>query len=94
MIVEDSPATASSMAVLLDIGLPGRDGFETARRLREQAGLGSALLVAVSGFGQSEDRQHPREAGIDHHLTKPIELETLHELLAAHSRRRPAEKSG
>lgn len=80
--------------VLLDIGLPGMDGFETARLLRERAGLGSALLVAVSGYGQSEDRQHSREAGIDYHFTKPIDLKALHELLSATSRRRPVGKSG
>jgi signal transduction histidine kinase len=68
--------------VLLDIGLPGLDGYQVARRLRELLGLEQALLVAVTGYGQEEDRRRAEEAGFDHHLAKPVDLEALHELLA------------
>jgi len=66
----------------LDIGMPGMDGCELARRLRQEAGLRGALLVALTGWGQEEDRKRTREAGFDHHLTKPADPEALHRLLA------------
>jgi PAS domain S-box-containing protein len=69
-------------AVLLDIGLPGLDGYQVARRLRGEMGC-AALLVAVTGYGQEDDRRRAYEAGFDHHLTKPIDLEELAALLAA-----------
>jgi len=62
-------------AVLLDLGLPTMDGFETARRLRQE-GLGK-LLVAVTGFGGAEDRRRATEAGFDTHLTKPVSPDRL-----------------
>jgi signal transduction histidine kinase/CheY-like chemotaxis protein len=74
---------ASPEVVLLDIGLPGMDGYEVARRLREQAGRAGLLLVAVTGYGQAEDRRCAREAGFDQHLTKPVDLAELEQLLAA-----------
>ena len=63
--------------VLLDIGLPGMDGYEVARRLREETGLAGAKLVAVSGYGQESDRRRSREAGFDHHLVKPVDPDKL-----------------
>jgi CheY-like chemotaxis protein len=68
--------------VLLDIGMPGTDGLELANRLREQAAVHAKrpLLVAVSGYGDAETRRRSQEAGIDLHLTKPVDpgqLETL-----------------
>ena len=66
-------------AVLLDLGLPIIDGYETARRLREE-GLGR-LLVAVTGFGAAEDRRRTAEAGFDTHLTKPVSPEALRRVL-------------
>jgi signal transduction histidine kinase/DNA-binding response OmpR family regulator len=69
--------------VLLDIGLPGMDGFEVARRLREQPVAAQPLLVALSGYGQAEDQRRSREAGFDHHLVKPAEPETLTALFAS-----------
>jgi two-component system CheB/CheR fusion protein len=67
--------------VLLDIGLPGMDGYEVARRLGEQATVKRPLLVAVTGFGTEEDRRRSREAGIDLHLTKPVDPGQLLRLL-------------
>jgi len=67
--------------VLLDIGLPGIDGYEVARRLRRRSELDGLLVVAVTGYGQESDRQRAREAGFDHHLVKPVDLETLRRLL-------------
>jgi CheY-like chemotaxis protein len=68
-------------AVFLDIGLPGMDGYEIAEKLRELPEGPRAVLVAITGYGQDEDRRRSREAGIDHHLVKPVAPETLHELL-------------
>ena len=68
-------------AVFLDIGLPGMDGYEIAERLREQPESARTVLVAITGYGQDEDRRRSREAGIDHHLVKPVSPETLHKLL-------------
>jgi len=70
-------------AVLLDIGLPGMNGYEVARRLRALPGCENAILVAVTGYGQDEDRRRSRESGCDHHLTKPVEPAVLQSLLAA-----------
>jgi CheY-like chemotaxis protein len=57
--------------VLLDIGLPGLNGFEVAKRLRQQPTLKNAVLVAMTGYGQESDRRRSQEAGFDHHLVKP-----------------------
>jgi len=67
--------------VLLDIGMPGADGHEVARRLRGEVALTSSLLVALSGYCQESDRQRSREAGFDHHLAKPVDLTRLEGLL-------------
>jgi len=68
--------------VLLDIGLPGMDGYEVARRLR-QADLNGVLLVALTGYGQEEDRRRSHEAGFDLHLTKPVDPQELQRLIAS-----------
>ncbi len=68
--------------VLLDIGLPGMSGYEVAQRLRQEAGLANALLVAMTGFGQPEDRQRSQAAGFHAHCVKPADLETLQGVLA------------
>jgi len=68
-------------AILLDIGLPGMNGWEVARRIRQQEGAENILLMAVSGYGQKEDRQHSREVGCDVHLVKPIDPDELMRLL-------------
>jgi signal transduction histidine kinase/CheY-like chemotaxis protein len=74
--------------VLLDIGLPGMDGYEVARRLRQEPGLSGALLVAVSGYGQAEDRRRSREAGFDEHVVKPADPTEVGRILAG-ARRSP-----
>ncbi len=68
--------------VLLDIGLPELDGYEVAKRMRQQPVLQNVVLVAMTGYGQESDRQRSREAGFDHHLVKPADFEQLQEILA------------
>ena len=67
--------------VLLDIGLPGMDGYEVARLLRERAGAEKLLLIAQTGYGQEEDRRRSRKAGFDAHLVKPVDPGALQVLL-------------
>jgi two-component system, chemotaxis family, CheB/CheR fusion protein len=73
--------------VLLDIGLPGLDGYQVASRLRQRRRNKRVLLVALTGYGQENDQRLAREAGFDHHLTKPVDPQVIYELLA---RPRPA----
>jgi signal transduction histidine kinase len=68
--------------VLLDIGMPLLDGYEVARRIRAQPWGQRITLVALTGWGQDSDRRRSREAGFDSHLVKPLDLETLTDLLA------------
>jgi signal transduction histidine kinase len=86
-VCHDGPAALSAApvfapdAVVLDIGLPnGMDGYEVARRLRSE-GLVSAFLVALTGYGQEDDRRRSREAGFDRHLTKPADPAEVAKLL-------------
>ena len=67
--------------LLLDIGLPGMNGLEVARRLRQELGLTDALLVALTGYGMEEDKRRSLEAGFNAHLVKPVDLDALHDLL-------------
>jgi CheY-like chemotaxis protein/two-component sensor histidine kinase len=67
--------------VLLDIGMPKLDGYETARRLRERPWSRATHLFALTGWGQEEDRERARQAGFDRHLVKPVDPEALSELL-------------
>ncbi len=69
--------------VLLDIGLPGMDGFEVARKLRDQPEFQQTLIIAISGYGQEEHTTRSRAAGFDSHLVKPIDLTALLQLLSA-----------
>ncbi|HEY2292718.1 MAG TPA: ATP-binding protein [Thermoanaerobaculia bacterium] len=69
--------------VLLDIGLPGMDGYEVARQIRALPAGRNALIVAVTGYGRSSDRLQSQEAGFDHHLVKPVQPEVLQELIAS-----------
>jgi CheY-like chemotaxis protein len=68
--------------VLLDLGLPKLDGYEVARRLRARPWGKKLVLVAITGWGQDEDRRHTAEAGFDGHLVKPVDYATLTQLLA------------
>jgi len=67
--------------VLLDIGLPGLDGYEVAREIRGRRPDAAITLIALTGWGQDEDRRRSREAGFAHHLVKPVEPAVLRELL-------------
>jgi PAS domain S-box-containing protein len=69
--------------MLLDIGLPGMDGYELARRLRALAGTAGAVLVALTGYGQKSDRERSAQAGFDHHMVKPANPAQLDAILAA-----------
>jgi two-component system CheB/CheR fusion protein len=69
--------------IVLDIGLPGMDGYEVARRLRSEAQMQSVNLIALTGYGQSEDRQRSIAAGFNHHLVKPVDPEVLQTLIAS-----------
>jgi CheY-like chemotaxis protein/two-component sensor histidine kinase len=69
--------------ILLDLGLPGMSGYDVAKRLREDERCKNALIVAVSGYGQAEDRERTRAAGFDHHLVKPISYQELSTLLGS-----------
>ncbi len=68
--------------VFLDIGMPDMDGYEVARRLRQEPGLEKIVLAALTGWGQQEDRRRAAEAGFNHHLVKPPEPKTLEAVLA------------
>ncbi|RYE81351.1 MAG: PAS domain-containing hybrid sensor histidine kinase/response regulator [Oxalobacteraceae bacterium] len=74
---------ADPALALLDIGLPDMNGYELARRLRQLQGGASRTLVATTGWGQEKDRERAFDAGFDHHLTKPIDLELLKPLVKA-----------
>ena len=68
--------------VLLDIGLPGMDGYQVAAKLREDQNLKGTVIIAVSGYAQEEDRRRSRAAGFDHHMVKPVDHKALMRLLA------------
>lgn len=87
-IAYDGPAGLAAAAefapdvVLLDLGMPGMDGYEVARRIRAAPGLRGVALAALTGWGQPEDRRRTAAAGFDHHLVKPVEPAALEKLLA------------
>ncbi len=76
--------------VVSDIGLPGADGYEVARQVRGQPGMSEALLIALTGYGSEADRRQSRDAGFDHHLTKPTDPDALEQLLSDWQLSRPA----
>lgn len=67
--------------ILLDIGLPGMNGYEVCKAMRLEPSLKNAILIAQTGWGQPEHRQRSKEAGFNHHLTKPVDIKTLEKLL-------------
>jgi CheY-like chemotaxis protein len=91
-LAHDGPGALAAAAadppelVLLDIGLPGMDGYTVAARLRE-AGLDRAAMVAVTGYGQEEDLHRSTAAGFDHHLVKPVDGSVLRKIIAEASTR-------
>ena len=88
-LAHDGPAALAAFerrrptAVLLDIGMPGMDGYEVVRRLRQRAATPAVPIIALTGWGQEADRRRVREAGFDHHLIKPVDVEALRTLLAS-----------
>lgn len=75
--------TFDSDIVLLDIGLPGIDGFQVARRMRLQKHASNLVIVALSGFGEGKDRRLSKEAGCDFHVVKPILPDVLRNLVSS-----------
>ena len=75
-------ALPGTQVFILDIGLPGIDGFELARRLRANPGTQGAVLVALTGYGQAHHRARGKAAGFDHYYVKPIHMHQLTALLA------------
>jgi CheY-like chemotaxis protein/anti-sigma regulatory factor (Ser/Thr protein kinase) len=74
---------ARPAVVLLDLGMPTMDGYEVARRIRARPEGRDVVLIALTGWGQEDDRRRSREAGFDHHLIKPADLQALQTALAA-----------
>ena len=68
--------------MLIDIGLPGVDGYEVARRIRREPSLERVALVALTGYGREADRQQAMAAGFDYHLAKPVNPDTLQDMVA------------
>jgi CheY-like chemotaxis protein len=68
--------------ILLDIALPTIDGYAVAARLRQEEACRNTIIIAVTGYGQVDDRRRSREAGIDHHLLKPVSADVLLPLLS------------
>jgi signal transduction histidine kinase len=79
--------------VLMDLGLPGMNGYEIARHLRKQPMLEDLVLVALTGYSQEEDRRKAKEAGFNHFVVKPIDTQTLHSLLPSLPRANPTPRS-
>jgi PAS domain S-box-containing protein len=85
----DGPSALDAMKrfrpsiVLMDLGMPGMDGGEVARRIRQDPAYDNVLLIAITGWGQADDRQRSRDAGFDHHLVKPVDMSALQTLLGS-----------
>jgi CheY-like chemotaxis protein len=76
--------------VILDIGLPGLDGYEVARALRNESTGAGMLILALTGWGQIEDKQRARDAGFDHHFTKPVDIDAIQHAIATRAQRQTA----
>src|SRR5262249_48314198 len=79
--------------ILLDIGLPGLNGYEAARQIRSQFRDNDLMLVALTGWGSEEDRRRAKEAGFDAHLVKPVDFDALEKILAKSCATRKAKLS-
>ena len=95
-VAHDGAAALAAVArhrpdvVLLDIGLPGMSGYEVCRRIRAQPWGGEVVVIALTGWGQEEDRRRSAEVGFDGHLTKPVDYANLAALLNERARTRSA----
>jgi CheY-like chemotaxis protein len=78
--------------ILLDIGLPGMSGHEVAREIRQTPWGGTTTIIAVSGWGEESDRKQSREAGFDHHVTKPLDYEGVQRILTTLEGSRPPDR--
>ncbi len=76
-----SAASLRPEVVILDIGMPDIDGYEIARRIRQESWGKEMLLLALTGWGQEDDRRRAFDAGFDHHLTKPVTAAAIDKLL-------------
>ena len=81
MAALDWLTTGKADVVFLDISMPGMDGYEVARRIRTLPRLHDLVLVALTGYGQEEDRRMAFDAGFNHHLVKPVSIDALEQLL-------------
>jgi CheY-like chemotaxis protein/two-component sensor histidine kinase len=94
--VRDGPTALATLTtyrpdvVLLDIGMPSMDGYEVARRIRGNLDSDKVTLIALTGWRQEEDRRRSKEAGIDHHLVKPVNMQVLQRILAPLATKRSA----
>jgi CheY-like chemotaxis protein len=77
----DAAKSEKPDVILLDIGLPGRDGYEVAQILRADPEFTKTKIIAVTGYGKDEDRRRSKAAGMDHHLTKPVDPDDLDQLM-------------
>jgi len=88
-VVYDGPAalevvrTFRPSVVMLDLGMPGMDGYEVARRIRAQPDLSGTTLIALTGWGEASDRRRTREAGFQHHLVKPVDVGAMQAVLTS-----------
>jgi CheY-like chemotaxis protein len=97
MVVHDGHAALAAIrsfkpaVVLLDLGMPGMNGLEVARRMREDPSTHGITLVALTGWGQREDRRRTSEAGFDYHLVKPADVGMLQSILSMKELQTPAD---
>ena len=88
-VVYDGPAALEALpvfkptAVVLDLGMPGMDGYDVARRIRQQPDFQGIILIALTGWGREDDRRRTHQAGFDHHLVKPVDPVILQTLLVS-----------
>jgi DNA-binding response OmpR family regulator len=91
-VAYDSPSALVALAefnatvVLIDIGMPGMDGYETCRRIREKWGV-RVIVVAITGWGQESDKRSAAQSGFDAHITKPADPTKLEQIICALSKR-------
>jgi len=95
LVMHDGPSAIAALAdfdpdaILLDIGMPRMDGYEVSRRIRAMPKHAGVLLIALTGWGQEQDRHRSQEAGFDHHLVKPPDVHRLHQVITTALPARP-----